>query len=110
MAAISVKIADIRNVVDMPDYPFLLKCAQKRSTLPKFECGVVDCPWYICSSQHKNCFWVLAQELVSDPISRTLGEIAEIEGITEEAVTKIFNQAMKKVTAEVHDSSDYFKQ
>ena len=92
------------------NYPFILKCAQRLPNLPRVVCSIKECPWYIHSASNKNCFWVLAQDMLLDPFCRTNAEIAELEGKTEEEINKLFHSATKKVSSEFSGFSEYLKQ
>jgi len=74
------------------------KCVLRRETLPILPCDCSECEWYIDSSAYNNCFWALAHLLDADPgIQFSFQEIASMEQIPLEEVTKVFESAIDKL-------------
>jgi hypothetical protein len=67
----------------------------RRDSKPVIKCDCQNCDWYVHDSNHKNCFWVLSEDLQDNPMS--VEEIAQIEGISVEEVEKITNEALMKL-------------
>lgn len=76
----------------------LQKCALRRMSLPLLPCDCDLCDWYIRHSGYNCCFWVLAYCLEEQPGVRfTLEQISEIEGISVEDATKLYESALFKL-------------
>jgi hypothetical protein len=80
---------------------FVQKCVLRRSTLPILPCDCNLCDWYIWSSGYNRCFWVLIQYLEVNPgLKFSFEEIAHLEGIPIEEVTRIYESAISKLRQE----------
>jgi len=76
---------------------FVHKCVLRRMTLPLLPCDCTVCDWYVCNSRYNRCFWVLAEQLEFTGAKLSFQEIAEIEGLSIEEITKIYESAIFKL-------------
>ena len=89
------------------DFPFILKCARKKPQLPKIEYSMRECPWYINSTVYKNCFWVMAEELLDEGVQLDNSVIAVLEGVSEDSIERIYQDGLKKFSVELEDFSEF---
>lgn len=89
------------------------RCPLRRVSLPVLPCDCTQCSWYVNDISYKNCFSVLSDYLheyyatYGSPYSFEIEDIAKLEGITEDEVSKIIDGSLGKLRKLLRNEDDY---
>jgi hypothetical protein len=91
----------------MANYGISCRCPLRREELPLLPCDCSQCSWAIKDTFYKNCFWVLAEQLLDNPQQLSIEDIAKLEGITPDEVNTIIEKAIHKMRKTTRLWEDY---
>ena len=74
-------------------------CIERRETLPLMPCSCKVCPWYIHSTDYKNCFWYVADFIYTARGNNqfSIEEIAVMENTSVQEMKDMLELAVKNI-------------